>query len=216
MDLRVHAILILVVCAWHTWTAGIIPLTYMTSASFMSWADSSRLASTPPDVIKRVLELLSLQAAAEVLIPCPNFTPSATLLELLYRLVTAAFVLDTVQYWGHRSLHSIPLLYKHVHRTHHKFPIPIPWAALYNSFYESIMLDMSSFAIAQWVAGLSSGESVLLGILATLKTVSDHGCYSVPFLSNNAEFHRAHHLRLRGNFEQPFFTVWDDLMGTRL
>ncbi|CAN8305247.1 unnamed protein product [Cochlearia groenlandica] len=58
--------------------------------------------------------------------------------------------------------------------------------------------------------------------LATIKTVDDHCGLWLPgnpfhiFFSNNSAFHDVHH-QLYGskyNFSQPFFVVWDRILGT--
>lgn len=57
---------------------------------------------------------------------------------------------------------------------------------------------------------------------STIKTVDDHCGYALPFdplqfiTSNNASYHDIHHQSwgIKTNFSQPFFTIWDSLLGT--
>jgi len=56
-----------------------------------------------------------------------------------------------------------------------------------------------------------------------MKTVDDHCGYALPWdplqhiTSNNAAYHDIHHQSwgIKNNFSQPFFTIWDRLLGTR-
>jgi sphinganine C4-monooxygenase len=55
-----------------------------------------------------------------------------------------------------------------------------------------------------------------------IKTVDDHCGYALPWdplqriTSNNAAYHDIHHQSwgIKTNFSQPFFTIWDKLLGT--
>lgn len=57
---------------------------------------------------------------------------------------------------------------------------------------------------------------------STIKTVDDHCGYSLPWdplqhiTSNNAGYHDIHHQSwgIKTNYSQPFFTIWDRLLGT--
>lgn len=56
----------------------------------------------------------------------------------------------------------------------------------------------------------------------TIKTVDDHCGYALPWdplqhlTSNNAGYHDVHHQSwgIKTNFSQPFFTIWDRVLGT--
>lgn len=58
---------------------------------------------------------------------------------------------------------------------------------------------------------------------STIKTVDDHCGYSLPWdplqliTSNNAGYHDVHHQSwgIKTNYSQPFFTIWDRLLGTK-
>ncbi len=47
-------------------------------------------------------------------------------------LSVAAFIVwtDFAIYWIHRWLHTFPTLYKYIHKEHHVWVIPTPWAAI--------------------------------------------------------------------------------------
>lgn len=58
---------------------------------------------------------------------------------------------------------------------------------------------------------------------SSMKTVDDHCGYAFPWdplqfiSSNNATYHDIHHQTwgIKTNFSQPFFTFWDQLLGTK-
>lgn len=60
-------------------------------------------------------------------------------------------------------------------------------------------------------------------VFSMMKTVDDHCGYKLPFdplqriSSNNAAYHDIHHQSwgIKTNFSQPFFTIWDRILGTR-
>lgn len=59
--------------------------------------------------------------------------------------------------------------------------------------------------------------------MSTIKTVDDHCGYAFPWdplqkiTANNAAYHDIHHQSwgIKNNFSQPFFIVWDRMMGTK-
>jgi len=60
-------------------------------------------------------------------------------------------------------------------------------------------------------------------VFSMVKTVDDHCGYALPWdpmqhiSSNNAAYHDIHHQSwgIKSNFSQPFFTMWDRILGTR-
>ena len=192
-------------------------------ASERGWLASFSVHHSPRPskrVVSRVLAVFLLQCVADLIVSafstwhshdCDVHDPS------ILRLTLSALVLDTYQYWTHRAMHTFPTLYKNVHKTHHELGTPIARGALYNSFSECIFVDVASFALAQLCVGLTPLETCILGSAATLKTISDHsGVVFVGWFGNDASYHYRHHAKGHGNFQQPFFTFWDDLMGTRI
>ncbi|CAI0402081.1 unnamed protein product [Linum tenue] len=99
----------------------------------------------------------------------------------------------------HRFMHQNKFLYKHIHSLHHRLVVPYAYGALYNHPVEGLLLDT-------------------IGI----KTVDDHCGLWLPgnpfhlFFKNNTAYHDIHH-QLYGskyNFSQPFFVIWDRILGT--
>ncbi|MCI51527.1 sphinganine C(4)-monooxygenase 1-like, partial [Trifolium medium] len=69
---------------------------------------------------------------------------------------------------------------------------------------------------------MSPRASIFFFSFATIKTVDDHCGLWLPgnlfhmFFSNNSAYHDVHH-QLYGNkynFSQPFFVMWDKILGT--
>ncbi len=143
-------------------------------------------------------------------------------------------------------MHVNTWLYKKFHSTHHRLYVPYAFGALYNHPLEGFLLDTCGAGLAEWIAGSSTREAILLFLVSTLKTVDDHCGYRLPwdplqFLSpNNADYHDIHHqvrltltiifvkipfltltfhrqvIGIKSNFSQPFFIHWDVILGTRM
>ena len=133
-------------------------------------------------------------------------------------------MIDTWQYWFHRTFHVNKWLYRTFHSWHHRLYVPYAFGALYNHPFEGFLLDTLGAIIARYLANMSTRQDVLLFTFATFKTVDDHCGYSLPFdplqflFSNNAGYHDIHHqaIGIKKNFAQPFFIHWDTIMGTRM
>ncbi|KAI9464795.1 fatty acid hydroxylase superfamily-domain-containing protein [Russula earlei] len=140
------------------------------------------------------------------------------------QLLTAMVVLDSWQYVVHRTLHSIPFLYKHFHSVHHRLYVPYAYGTLYTHPVEGFVLDSVGAMIANTVTGLSLRQSMLFFVLTTCKAVDDHCGYRLPFdplqflSGNTAEYHDIHHqaIGIKYNFSQPWFIHWDVILGTRI
>lgn len=159
----------------------------------------------------------------------PGFLPDS-LLYLAYtygwsilRLAVAVCLIDTWQYWLHRTMHTNKTLYRRFHSRHHRLYVPYSFGALYNDPVEGFLLDTAGTGLAAIVTMLSPRESLLLFTFATMKTVDDHCGYRFPFdpfqflFPNNALYHDIHHQNwgFRSNYSQPFFTFWDVLSNTQ-
>ncbi|KAK9477701.1 fatty acid hydroxylase superfamily-domain-containing protein [Lipomyces japonicus] len=139
------------------------------------------------------------------------------------KIIFAFFILDTWQYFLHRAMHNYKYLYKAFHSRHHRLYVPYAFGALYNHWFEGLLMDTLGAGIAYKIAGLTVRESLIFFSFSTLKTVDDHCGYALPFdplqiiFQNNAAYHDIHHQRfgIKTNFSQPFFIVWDKWLGTQ-
>jgi len=146
--------------------------------------------------------------------------PSALVIALQF--IIAMFVMDTWQYFMHRYMHINKFLYKHVHSKHHTLVVPYAFGALYNHPLEGLILDTIGGALSFLISGMTPRTGIFFFSFATIKTVDDHCGLWLPgnilhvFFSNNSAYHDIHH-QLYGNkynFSQPFFVVWDKILGT--
>ncbi|MQM16136.1 hypothetical protein Taro_049088 [Colocasia esculenta] len=140
------------------------------------------------------------------------------------QLMLAMFVLDTWQYFMHRYMHINKFLYKHIHSKHHTLVVPYAFGALYNHPLEGLILDTIGGAISFLISGMNARTGVFFFTFATIKTVDDHCGMWLPgnilhvVFDNNSAYHDIHH-QLYGskyNFSQPFFVMWDKILGTHM
>lgn len=83
-------------------------------------------------------------------------------------------------------------------------------------------MDTLSAAFAYKVSFMTQRMGIYFFAASMMKTVDDHCGYALPWdplqrmSSNNAAYHDIHHQSwgIKTNFSQPFFTVWDKLLGT--
>ncbi|XP_062111625.1 sphinganine C4-monooxygenase 1-like [Humulus lupulus] len=180
-------------------------------------------------VVKGVL----LQQALQAIVALILFTVTGSddggitdskpsLIVLARQFVTAMLVLDTWQYFMHRYMHHNKFLYKHIHSQHHRLVVPYAFGALYNHPVEGLLLDTIGGALSFLLSGMSPRASIFFFSFATIKTVDDHCGLWLPgnlfhlFFRNNTAYHDVHH-QLYGskyNFSQPFFVMWDRILGT--
>lgn len=155
----------------------------------------------------------------------------------------AIFILDSWQYFLHRLMHVNRWLYSKsdsivsflnmsltillfaatFHSRHHRLYVPYAYGALYNHPIEGFLLDTLGAGIGFKVTGMSLLQGTCFFSFSTIKTIDDHCGYSFPWdplqliTSNNAAYHDIHHQTwgIKANFSQPFFTFWDQLLGTK-
>ncbi|XP_030449443.1 sphinganine C4-monooxygenase 1 [Syzygium oleosum] len=180
-------------------------------------------------VVKGVLLQQAVQAVVAILL----FTVTGddagasegsnnSVIVLARQFVTAMVVLDTWQYFMHRYMHHNKFLYKHIHSQHHRLVVPYAFGALYNHPLEGLLLDTVGGALSFLFSGMTPRASIFFFSFATIKTVDDHCGLWLPgnlfhvFFKNNTAYHDVHH-QLYGskyNFSQPFFVMWDRILGT--
>ncbi|KAF5444507.1 hypothetical protein F2P56_033633 [Juglans regia] len=140
----------------------------------------------------------------------------------IVQIVVAMFVMDTWQYFVHRFMHQNKFLYRHVHSQHHRLVVPYAIGALYNHPLEGLLLDTLGGALSFLVSGMTARTAVIFFCFAVVKTVDDHCGLWLPgnifhiIFQNNSAYHDIHHQLpgLKYNYSQPFFPIWDKLLGT--
>ncbi|KAK8453287.1 hypothetical protein SEVIR_5G260001v4 [Setaria viridis] len=138
------------------------------------------------------------------------------------RFGVAMLVLDAWQYFMHRLMHSVPFMYRRFHSWHHRVAAPYAYAAQYGHPVDGVLTETLSGAAAYLASGMSPRAAAAFFAFATAKGVDDHCGVAAPWnplhaaFRNNTAYHEVHHQRGGGrrNFSQPFFVVWDRLLGT--
>ncbi|MBA0682227.1 hypothetical protein Goari_023962 [Gossypium aridum] len=131
------------------------------------------------------------------------------------------FVFDTYQYFLHRYLHQNKFLYKHLHSKHHRLVVSYPFGAIYSHPIEGLLFDIIGGTMAIYISGMSPLTSAFSSF-CNMKSVNDHFGLMLPwnpfhiFFTNNTAYHDLHHQLYGGkyNFSQPFFSIWDKILGT--
>lgn len=140
----------------------------------------------------------------------------------IVQIIIAMLVMDTWQYFVHRYMHQNLFLYRHIHSQHHRLVVPYAIGALYNHPLEGLLLDTFGGAISFLISGMTARTAVIFFCFAVVKTVDDHCGLWLPgnifhlLFQNNTAYHDIHH-QLQGtkfNYSQPFFPIWDKLLGT--
>jgi sphinganine C4-monooxygenase len=141
---------------------------------------------------------------------------------IILQLLIAMLAMDTWQYFIHRYMHINKFLYKHIHSKHHTLVVPYAFGALYNHPLEGLLLDTVGGALSFLMSGMTPRTAIYFFSFATVKTVDDHCGLLLPgnilhlLFHNNSAYHDIHH-QLYGskyNFSQPFFVMWDKILGT--
>eukprot|EP01018_Ginkgo_biloba_P037789 Gb_31807 [translate_table: standard] len=173
-------------------------------------------------VVQATVALLLFSMTSKVGLAGKISQPS--LLVQFCQVLIAMLVMDTWQYFVHRYMHQNKFLYRHVHSQHHKLVVPYAIGALYNHPLEGLLLDTVGGAISYLVSGMTARTAVLFFSFAIIKTVDDHCGLWLPgnilhmLFQNNTAYHDIHH-QLHGakyNYSQPFFIMWDKLLGTHM
>ncbi|KAL9658787.1 hypothetical protein ABK040_005941 [Willaertia magna] len=140
-----------------------------------------------------------------------------------YVIVTIGFILftDTGIYWIHRWEHTFPLIYKYVHKPHHKWLVTTPFAAfafhpvdgwaqaLPYHFYVYLVPMQTKLYLFLFIAVQCWSISIHDGIDAVGSRVS----WWPSKVVNGSLHHFIHHSRFDYNYGQ-YFTFWDWFMGS--
>ncbi|KAF2104277.1 hypothetical protein NA57DRAFT_14201, partial [Rhizodiscina lignyota] len=165
-----------------------------------------------------------------VIMSAPAFAPWELLVaKAIYWVLIPAFqfafavcCMDTWQYFWHRAMHLNKWMYTTLHSRHHRLYVPYAYGALYNHPVEGFLLDTLGAGVSYMLARMTTRQAMVFFTFSTIKTVDDHCGYSLPWdplqmiTGNNAGYHDVHHQSwgIKTNFSQPFFTIWDRIMGT--
>jgi sterol desaturase/sphingolipid hydroxylase (fatty acid hydroxylase superfamily) len=136
------------------------------------------------------------------------------------------FVLDDLWFYAyHRTIHSIPPLYKAIHKQHHFFTAPFP-AVSFAVHPAEMLLQSLGACLGPLILFAGQTHPVLFWawlFVRLLQGIEDHLGYElkwsptslVPFLFGGSKFHDLHHQKFRGNYASAFGII-DRVFGTAL
>jgi lathosterol oxidase len=143
------------------------------------------------------------------------FEPSARGWVYTVASTLAAFVLiDAALYYSHRLLHH-RLLFRHVHRWHHRFVAPVVFTTLAMHPAEFV-LYMSLTLAPIFILPLWAPAFVGLVVYTYLIGIVDHTGVRLPWrlpVHGDGEFHNQHHIYFHCNFGHHT-ALFDRLHGT--
>ncbi|GAA6023656.1 hypothetical protein JCM10207_005100, partial [Rhodosporidiobolus poonsookiae] len=123
---------------------------------------------------------------------------------MAWQIALFFFLEDTWHYWVHRLAHH-PLLYKHVHKVHHKYAAPFGLAAEYAHPLEILVLGAGTVLVPLGYCWLSGGNmhvvTMYLWIAGRMfQALDSHSGYDLPWglrkwfpLWAGADHHDYHH-----------------------
>ncbi|KAF2750302.1 hypothetical protein M011DRAFT_396746 [Sporormia fimetaria CBS 119925] len=120
---------------------------------------------------------------------------------------------DFFIYWIHRYLHH-PLIYKHLHKPHHKWIMPTPYAS--HAFHPLDGYAQSiPYHVFPFILPLHKFAYIILFVFINIWTVLIHDgeYYADNPIINGAACHTMHHLYFNFNYGQ-FTTLWDRMGGS--
>jgi len=134
----------------------------------------------------------------------------------LFSIILMIVLHDAYFYWTHRLIHH-PALFPYVHRTHHKFKTPTPWASFAFHPWEAV-ISLGIVPLIIFTIPFHQGALVCFISFMVLNNVLIHLGYEIRGLwlskiQNSSAEHDRHHLKGHGNYGL-YFTIWDRLMGT--
>ncbi|KAL1709545.1 hypothetical protein EV121DRAFT_252953 [Schizophyllum commune] len=130
---------------------------------------------------------------------------------------------DFFHYVAHQALHT-GVLYKHIHKIHHKYSAPFGLAAEYAHPAEVFILGAGTICgpllYCYFTQNLHIFTVYLWIVLRLFQAVDAHSGYDFPWSLHNivpfwsgAEHHDFHHMAFTNNFSTSF-RWWDYMLGT--
>ncbi len=133
-------------------------------------------------------------------------------------IATGYLLITFIYYWWHRARHSVPLLWRYVHRLHHS-PARIE---VITSFYkhpvELLLNAVLSSALLYFVLGLDAFSVSITVLLTGAAELFYHWNVRTPrwlgWFFQRPEMHRVHHERGKHTSNFSDLPLWDALFGT--
>jgi methylsterol monooxygenase len=148
--------------------------------------------------------------------------PFPTLYTMAWQIFFCMCFEDLFHWAAHRALHT-PILYKYIHKVHHKYSAPFGLAAEYAHPAEVMILGMGTLAGALVLCFFTEVHFIsfwMWVIIKLFQAIDSHSGYDfpwslqhiVPFWSG-AEHHDFHHMAFTNNYSTSF-RWWDRIFGT--
>lgn len=134
----------------------------------------------------------------------------------LLTVVVIAVVHDSYYYFAHRAMHS-KLLFRHVHRVHHEFTNPTPFASYAFHPFEAVieLAIIGALLLVMPIHPLAVATYYV--IFTALNIVSHLGFELYPAWVSRwfitSAHHNLHHTRVVGHY-MLLFNIWDRALGT--
>jgi sterol desaturase/sphingolipid hydroxylase (fatty acid hydroxylase superfamily) len=123
---------------------------------------------------------------------------------------------DSYYYWAHRWMHH-PKVFRHVHKLHHGFHNPTPYASYAFHPWEAVVEVAWVAPVALLMPVHPAAFGCYVVFLTVFNVISHLGYEFYPsrvakwFITST--HHNLHHTRARGHF-MLYFNIWDRIMGT--
>jgi 4-alpha-methyl-delta7-sterol-4alpha-methyl oxidase len=144
-------------------------------------------------------------------------TPTVALHILLFTLVE-----DALFYAAHRTFHAHPLLYRAVHKFHHRWAQSVSISAESTHPLEFVVGNVIPFAAGPMLVGAHLVTNYVWVLWRIGETVMNHSGYAFPWslwsilpFQGSAAAHDAHHSINTGNFAS-FYVFHDRVWGTEI
>jgi sterol desaturase/sphingolipid hydroxylase (fatty acid hydroxylase superfamily) len=152
-----------------------------------------------------------------MIIPVLYFSKLTLRIPLLKNIIITFIVEDTLNYWYHFITHSIPVIKKNIHTTHHTYSELLP---LDNLFFDSVdhIINNIIYLYTPLLFVDNIVEYLISFFITLFHSFYTHSDISEVFILPgfiSAKYHALHHKYGYGNFA-GLFPFWDDYMGTRV
>jgi sterol desaturase/sphingolipid hydroxylase (fatty acid hydroxylase superfamily) len=127
-----------------------------------------------------------------------------------------ALIHDSYYYWAHRFMHH-PKVFRHVHKLHHGFHNPTPFASYAFHPWEAVV-EVAWVAPVALLLPIHPGAFACYVVFLTVLNVISHLGYEfypswIARWFITSTHHNMHHTRAKGHF-MLYFNIWDRIMGT--
>lgn len=151
-----------------------------------------------------------------------------SLLVFIIKSFCFEIVFDLLHYWTHRIAHSNALVYKWIHKSHHKYNHPNAFTTFYMSPLDVSLTYCLPLAVSLYVVPLNRWQFNLMTTFLTYQEVGGHlnkqmaptssfaQCVWIPRILRielHTEDHNLHHTKVICNFSKRF-SLWDKVFGT--